>query len=87
MRQPLGGGADGFLEEGGVEVVAHDLAGLRVFGEAACGEEVLPNEFAGGMRVFAGEGVGEGGRLRRTRRRGRFGGCAERSGCDAGGGG
>nr|WP_288090700.1 hypothetical protein [Roseiflexus sp.] len=59
MRVPLGGGADGFLEEGGVGVVAHDPAGLRVFGEAACGKEVLPDEFAGGVRVFAGEGVGE----------------------------
>lgn len=70
----LGGGADGFLEEAGVEVVAADpssvlpkfnfriwggscLAGVA--GEGGGGEEVLPDEFAGGVWVFAGEGVGK----------------------------
>lgn len=67
----VGGGADGFLEEAGVEVVAHEFfafppvpsfrgrVGTRVAGEVGGWEEVLPAGFAGGVGVFAGEGVGK----------------------------
>jgi len=55
----LGGSTDGFLEQAGVEVVAHGLFGFGVYGERRGGEEVLPDEFAGGVGVFAGEGVGK----------------------------
>jgi len=54
-----GGGADGFLKQGGVGVVAHGLFGVGVDGEGQGGEEVLPGGFAGGVGVFAGEGIGE----------------------------
>jgi hypothetical protein len=55
----FGGGTDGFLQQAGVEVVAHGLFGGGVHREGGGGEEVLPCGFAGGVGVFAGEGVGE----------------------------
>ena len=55
----FGSGANGFLEEGFVDVVAHGFFGGGVNGESRGGEEVLPCGFAGGFGVFAGEGVGE----------------------------
>ena len=47
-------GADGWRRNGGW------CEGRWVFGEAAGREKVLPDEFAGGVRVFAGEGFGVG---------------------------
>jgi len=55
----LGGGADGFLQQAGVKVVAHGLFGDGVDRQSRGREEVLPESFAGGAGVFAGEGVGE----------------------------
>lgn len=70
----LGGGANGFLEQAGVEVVAADPSSVlpkfniriwgggflaRVVGEGRGGKEVLPAKFFGCIGVFAGEGVGE----------------------------
>ena len=55
----FGGGADRFLEEAFVEVVAHGFFGEGVDGKGGGGDEVLPDGFAGGVGVFAGEGVGE----------------------------
>lgn len=64
----FGGGADGFLQEAFVRMVAHGLFALTPDpsprrkggnGERGSREEVLPCGFAGGIGVFAGEGVGE----------------------------
>ncbi len=55
----LGGLADGALQAGGVYVVAALLAGARVAGASGSRKEVLPAEFASGVGVFFGQGVGE----------------------------
>lgn len=55
----FGGGADGFLKQAGVSVVAHGLFGDRIHRQRGGGEEVLPWGFAGGSGIFASEGVGE----------------------------
>ena len=53
-----GGPLDGFLERGGVDVVAANLAGSRVLGERLGGEDVLPAPLTTGVRIFLGQGVG-----------------------------
>ena len=49
----------GFLDDAGVQMVATHDAGARVLGDARGGKDVLPAPFAGGVGVFAGQGVGQ----------------------------
>jgi len=53
------GGANGFLEDAFVYVVAHGFAGGGVHREGDGGEEVLPGKFFGSVGVFPDQGVGQ----------------------------
>ncbi len=56
---PADGAFDRFLQAGGIGVVAAGLAGTGIYGDAGGGKEVLPAPLAVGVRVFAGQGVGQ----------------------------
>ena len=50
---------NGLVDGAGVEMVAANLAGARVGGPMTGGEDVLPSPILVGVRVLAGQGVGE----------------------------
>ncbi len=55
----FGSGANGFLEDAFVYVVAHGFGGGGVHREGDGGEEVLPGKFLGSVGVFPGQGIGQ----------------------------
>ncbi len=53
------GGVEGFLDDGGVKVMAAFLLGVAIVPEVFLGEEPLPFDFGVGVGVFVVEGVGQ----------------------------
>jgi len=51
---------DGLLDAAGVEVVAQEASAARIAAEFWGRKEVLPHPGLGGVRVFAGQSLGEG---------------------------